>query len=559
MKKSYLTWIFFVVLTCFGKPVLAQDTYQNPILAGFYPDPSICRVGDNYYLVNSTFTFYPGIPVFKSSDLVHWQQLGHVLDRPAQLDLDGLAVSMGIFAPGIRYHEGTFYVTCTVVGHGGNFVVTATNPAGPWSEPHWLPEVKGIDPTMFFDKNGKAYIVYNSSPPNGKALYQGHRALRMYEMDLKTLKVTGENKILVNGGTDLSKKPTWIEGPRLFQQRGYYYLMAAQGGTEFNHSEVIFRSKHVDGPYVPYDQNPILTQRNQDPSRPDPVTSTGHADLVQTPSGEWYGVFLGCRPYEGDFYNTGRETFLAPVKWVDDWPVFDLGDDGNVKYNYPVPKGPLSVGTTFPYSGNFTFTENFDTPTLAPHWSFLRTVKEKWYNFHEKPGYLAMRLRPETCSGKGNPSFIGHRQQHLNSTATIKMSFGATTENEKAGLVIFQNGPRYYYLCKSVKNKTPVIELYQVAAGERTLLKSATLQTENDLLLKISSHGDTYSFAYAPDPTHWQILADQVDAKFLSKLNAGGFVGAYYAMYATSMDNASDNKAYFDWFTYQGNDKVFEK
>jgi xylan 1,4-beta-xylosidase len=185
-------------------PPLPPASYRNPILAGFYPDPSICRVGGDYYLVNSSFSWYPGIPIFHSRDLVHWTQLGYVLDRPSQLKLDGLGVSRGVFAPAIRWHDGVFYVINTLVDAGGNFYVTARNPAGPWSDPVWLPEIDGIDPSFFFDDDGRAYIVNNGPPPDNKPLYEGHRAIWLQEFDLARQKLTGPREIIVNGGTDLT-------------------------------------------------------------------------------------------------------------------------------------------------------------------------------------------------------------------------------------------------------------------------------------------------------------------------------------------------------------------
>jgi alpha-N-arabinofuranosidase len=225
--------------------------YTNPILSGFYPDPSICRVGGDYYLVNSTFAYFPGIPVFHSNDLVNWKLIGHVMSRTEQMDLTGMGVSRAIFAPTIRYHNGLLYVTCTIVDGKENFVVTAKDPAGPWSNPVWLPEIIGIDPSPFFDEDGKAYIVYNSIPPDDKPLYDGHRTIRINSFDSKNLKIISDNRILVNGGTDISQKPSWIEGPHLIKKYGYYYLVAAEGGTYENHSVVVFRSKTLDGPFVP--------------------------------------------------------------------------------------------------------------------------------------------------------------------------------------------------------------------------------------------------------------------------------------------------------------------
>jgi alpha-N-arabinofuranosidase len=283
-----------VLLLVFSGGARTQNKkeFTNPILAGFYPDPSICRVGSDYYLVNSTFSYFPGITVFHSKDLVNWKLIGYVLERQEQLNLDGQGVSRGIFAPAIRYHNGTFYVTCTLVDIGGNFVATSKSPEGPWSHPVWIPQINGIDPSMFFDENGKSYILYNSIAPDDKPLYNGHRSIRMYEFNLDSLKIMGEEKILVNGGTDINKKPIWIEGPHIFKKDGYYFLMAAEGGTSDQHSEVVFRSKNCDGPYVPYAHNPILTQRHLDPKRESAITCTGHADLVQTEQGDWWAVFF---------------------------------------------------------------------------------------------------------------------------------------------------------------------------------------------------------------------------------------------------------------------------
>ena len=362
--------------------------FTNPILAGFYPDPSICRVGGDYYLANSTFSYFPGITVFQSKDLVNWKLIGYVLDRPEQLNLEGQGVSRGIYAPAIRYHNGTYYVTCTLVDIGGNFIVTSKSASGPWSNPAWIPQINGIDPSLFFDENSKAYIVYNSVPPNDKPLYEGHRTLRMNEFDIENLKVAGEEKILVNGGVDIEKKPVWIEGPHIFQKDGYYYLIAAEGGTADQHSEVVFRSKNVNGPYEPFAQNPILTQRYLDPKRNNPITSTGHADFVQAEAGDWWAVFLGCRPYrpyEEGYINTGRETFLAPVKWEKGWPVIAKGNE-EIQYYYPLPLPLNNKDAERPYSGNFLWRDEFNKESLCRDWTFLRTPREKWFDLKQMPG-----------------------------------------------------------------------------------------------------------------------------------------------------------------------------
>ena len=559
--------LLFVLLSVSTSDVFTQDRlFTNPILAGFYPDPSICRVGNDYYMVNSTFSYFPGIPVFHSKDLVNWKLIGHVMDRPEQMDLTGLGVSRGIFAPAIRFNKGIFYVTCTLVDAGGNFIVTSASPEGPWSNPVWIPKINGIDPSMFFDDNGKAYIIYNSVAPDNKPLYDGHRTIRMYEFDVENLKVVGEEKVLVNGGVDLSKKPVWIEGPHIFKVNDYYYLIAAEGGTGDQHSEVVFRSDNVDGPYVPYEKNPILTQRHLDPDRKNPITSTGHADLIQTENGDWLAVFLGCRPYSmsGDgFYNTGRETFLAPVKWIDGWPIINP-DYEEVQYEYSYPLESEKDLAERPYSGNFELQDEFDEDQLNINWMFLRTPHEKWYSLEERKGFLSLQLIPETCSEKMNPAFLGHRQQHLNCSATTAIDFKPESENEKAGLLIFQNEEHFYFLCKSLENNKEVIQLYKSGAAdeEMELITSREIsneQNENLLYLEIKAEGNKYSFFYSKNKHELDLLKEDVDAMFLSTRVAGGFVGCMFAFYATSLGKESNNKAYFDFFNYEGNDEVYKK
>jgi alpha-N-arabinofuranosidase len=541
-----------------------QKQYTNPILSGFYPDPSICRVGDDYYLVNSTFAYFPGIPVFHSKDLVNWELISHVMSRNEQMNLKGMGVSRAIFAPTIRYHDGQFYVTCTLVDGKGNFVVTAKDPAGPWSNPVWLPEINGIDPSPFFDEDGKAYIVYNSIPPDNKSLYDGHRTIRINEFDPKTLKVISDNRILVNGGTDISQKPSWIEGPHLIRKYGYYYLVAAEGGTYENHSVVVFRSKTLKGPFVPYEKNPILTQRHLSGTRQNPITSVGHADLVELPNGEWQAVFLATRPYEGNYYNIGRETFLAPVKWVNEWPQVSPGFE-EVQYRYPLPL-PERKGKGHPYSGNFTIREEFNSERLHPDWFFLRNPEDSWYSLSEPKGALTLRLRPQTCMGSGNPSFIARRQQHHKGEATTSLTFTPAAENEKAGLLVFQNEDHFYFLCQSLENGKPTVQLYQSVKdpNDTTSMKllvsrPVALSQGKSLQLKVVALGNAYAFQYSMDGQKWQILKEGVDARWLSTHTAGGFVGCVFALYASSHGKESSTKASFQWFEYRGNDDIFNK
>ncbi|MDT0676349.1 glycoside hydrolase family 43 protein [Autumnicola musiva] len=548
--------IIFIVLAFIAIPIAnAQDHFLNPVLAGWYPDPAITDDGKgNYYMVNSTFAFYPGIPVFHSTDLINWKQIGNVIDRPDQVKMTGLGVSRGIFAPDISYDNGTFYLTCTMVDGKGNFVMTAKDPAGPWSDPVWLPEVNGIDPGLFFDDKGKSYLVYNSEAPDNEPLYDGHRTIRMIEFDKENLKTIGDNRILVNGGVDISTKPVWAEGPRIYKKNGYYYLMTAEGGTAVNHSEMVYRTRDINAAFIPYEENPILTQRHLDPNRKDPITSAGHADIVQHPNGEWYGIFLAVRPYEDDYYNTGRETFLAPVKWENDWPVFDLGGE-EIKYAYPLPEGVDISKDLPPLNGNFSFTENFTGEKLPLDWLMLRNPETDWYDLKRNKQGVIIKTRPETVSGTGNPSFLAHRQQHLKGEASIFLKFNAKNENEKAGLLAFQNENHFYFTAVSSANASPVLQLFK--ADE--LLKTVTLKKNTDeIQLRLKFDDDLYTFQYKTNGK-WKNLGGEIDGKFLSTKESGGFVGVNIGPYTTSGNAKSQNEAYVRWFKYTGDDDIYEK
>jgi len=555
-KKIIAAFLVCSLLT--GINSFAQTTtLVNPILTGFYPDPSIVQVGSDYYLINSTFSYFPGIPVFHSKDLKNWKQIGNVIDRTSQMDFMGERMTRGLFAPAISYNNGTYYVVCTDIEHDGNFVVTAKDPAGPWSNPVKIPQVRGIDPSLYFDEDGKTYIVYNSDAPDNKPLYSGHRTIRMYEFDPGNLKVIGEEKQLVNGGVDISKKPVWIEGPHILKRFGWYYLYAAEGGTSVNHSEVVFRSKSVWGPYIPYEKNPILTQRDLPENRKDPITSTGHAQFVDGPDGKTYAIFLAVRPYEGDYYNTGRETFIAPVEWRDEWPVINPGKE-EVQYSYTVNYKEVKQKGTLPQSGNFSYTLEFKKQ-LDPSLIFMRKPDSTAFSVSKKAG-LTLKLKPETVMDMGSPSFVGKRQQHLYNTIETKIDFTPTAANEKAGLTIFQSESHFYFMAKSINNGKAVIQLFKGKPREKVMemITEIPLQTSSPKLhLKINAEGDSYSFYYSGNGNDWNLLKDKVDAKFVSTKSAGGFVGCIYGMYATSSGEQSINTASFKYLKYSGNDPVY--
>jgi xylan 1,4-beta-xylosidase len=518
----------------FDKKIDNARQYFNPILAGFYPDPSVCRKGDTYYLVNSSFSFFPGVPIFTSKDLVNWKQLGNVLDRESQLPLTHQRVSGGIYAPDITYNKNnqTFYMITTNVG-AGNFFVKTKDPAKGWSEPIYLHKINGIDPSMFFDQDGKGYIVHNA-PVMGKADYEGQRAIRIFRFDVKGDSIIGEPTEIVRGGTHVTEKPIWIEGPHLFRVGKFYYLMCAEGGTGSMHSEVIFRAKNPMGPWEEFSGNPILTQRSGlDPAREDIVTSTGHADLVQAPRGDWWAVFLGCRPYEDDFYNTGRDTYLLPVTWKDGWPT--ILEKGKVLPTV-VNKENLDPMTPNKYltTGNFSYTDRFNGTKLDMRWIFLRNPKDGFYSLGDNG--LNIHPLPVNISQKESLSAIFCRQQHTTFTAETQLNFSPSSSKDLAGLALLQNEEYNFVFGKTIIGGKPSVVLMR-AEKNNVIIGSAPLASNDatsPLRLKIEGNGRYYDFYYAISDGSWQPLARGVDAINLSTGRSGGFIGACIGLYATS-------------------------
>ncbi len=533
------SWVKFTSFSYTGKATVTPGAgeYANPIIAGFYPDPSICRVGDDYYLVNSAFNYFPSIPIWHSKDLVHWTQIGNVIDRPSQFAMRGGAVSAGTYAPTIRYHDGTFYVVNTLVGGIGNFYVTATDPKGPWSEPVRLPNVGGIDPDIFFDDDGKCYLL-SCDGPVGQAQYNGHRTIRIQEFDLDQKKSVGEKTVLVDGGTDISKRPIWCEGPHLYKINNTYYLMCAQGGTGTAHTEVIFRSDSLRGPYVPWDKNPILTQMGLPDDRPNPVTCTGHADLVQTQNGQWYAVFLGCQPYDRGFYNTGRQTFMLPVTWEDGWPVI-LPPHTPVPLTVKKPNFPADKRPAVPTTGNIRFTDNFDSDRLSFRWIGLRAPTSKWHVTSARAKALFLEPRAEHFSGQGNPSYLAVRQQNNDFACTVTLAAQPETTGCIAGLAAFQNEGHYYAInVKIDSGHLTEVSVERPVGGfnggrGRGLLVSRELPDNvTSIDLKIEGTGPITRLFYQIAGDEFVQLGEDLQSAFLSTDTAGGFQGVTLGLFA---------------------------
>lgn len=309
---------------------------HRPILSGFHPDPSICRVGEDFYLVTSSFEYLPGVPIFHSRDLLHWEQIGNVLDRDDQFTLPDGQGSTGIYAPTLRHHGGRFWmITTNVAAYArGQLIVSAEDPAGPWSAPVYTTGATGIDPDLTWDTEGTCYLTWSSDRPE--------TPISQAVVDPDTGTLLSEPRALWSG-TGLA----YPEAPHLYHRNAWWYLLIAEGGTERGHAVSVARSRSVTGPYEGHPANPILSHR----STTHVVQNTGHADLVELPSGDWAAVHLGVRPRGSSpgFHVNGRETFLAAIRWEDDWPVFD-------EEHYPAPDDDTG------------FDEEFTKPVLHPRW-----------------------------------------------------------------------------------------------------------------------------------------------------------------------------------------------
>ncbi|SFL67473.1 alpha-N-arabinofuranosidase [Gracilibacillus orientalis] len=519
-----------------------MKTYKNPIIPGFYPDPSICRVGDDYYLVTSSFEYFPGVPIFHSKDLVNWKQIGHVLDRPEQLNLDQTPNSRGIYAPTIRYHDGIFYmITTFVVSKAGarrNFYVTATDPAGPWSDPHWLEDAPGIDPSLLFDDDGRVYYTGNRKPPSGQQ-YKKHNEIWLQELDLEKKQLVGPKYSLWDGAL---KNAHAQEAPHLYKIDGWYYLIIAEGGTGHTHAVTIARSKEVTGPYEMTETNPILTHRHL--GNHHPIVNVGHADIVKTQHGDWWMVALASRPFGGYYRNLGRETFLVPFIWEDGWPIVNPGK-GIIEPEMEFPNLTEHKWPALPHS------DSFESEQLDDIWNFLRTPRGDFWSLTARPGYLRLKAKQETIIEEENPAFVGRRQQHINFFAQTVLEFEPKAEHETAGMVLLQNHNYQFRVEVLLEGNQTFVRLVRREAGEDEVM--AKEQVDQDkIYLKVEAQGQDYTFSYTTKLFEWKVLAENVDGRILSTDLAGGFIGAYIGMYCSGNGKDTTNYADFDWFEYRG-------
>ncbi|SED27931.1 Beta-xylosidase [Streptomyces sp. 2131.1] len=489
-------------------------TVDNPVIPGFHPDPSVCRVGEDYYLACSSFEYFPGIPLFHSRDLVHWTQIGNVLDRPGQLHLPvGTRASGGIYAPTLRHHDGRFWLIVTNV-EVGNLLFTTTDPTGPWSDPVPLPGVPGIDPDLAWDEDGTCWCTV--------------AGVSQVRIDPHTGETFGEPRRIWSGAPG-AKAP---EAPHLYRIGDHWYLVIAEGGTERGHAVSVARGPSPAGPFEPCPDNPVLTHRG----REHPVQNTGHADLVQGPDGSWWLVLLGVRPGGGTpgWHVLGRETFLAPVTWVDGWPVV-----GEVATELAAPPWPLTPAPGAPVR------DDFDLAEPRPYWISPRRSTAGRSGTTERPGWLTLHGRGGSLDDP-DAVFTGRRQQHLSCRARTL----ADAADGRGGLAVRLDEAHHYAVeadADEIRLLARIGPLRQVVATRPApsgpvVLGVDVVRTRPPLAP--CTGPDTVSLGFEePDGTFTVLGA--LDGRYLSTEVTGGFTGRVIGLYAAG------GTVHFDWFDYE--------
>lgn len=498
--------------------------YKNPIIPGFYPDPSICRRGEDYYLVTSSFEYFPGVPIFHSRDLINWRKIGHCLTRPSQLPLQDSWASGGIWAPTLRWHKGLFYMTTTNTTGGGHFFVTAKDPAGEWSEPTWVAG-NGFDPSFHFDHDGKVYFHW----------YDHNTGILQAEIDLSSGEFKTEPRIIWSGTG--ARSP---EGPHLYNLFGRYYLLVAEGGTEDGHMISIARGDTPWGPWEACPYNPILSHRSLD----HPIQTTGHGDIVQAPNGSWWMVFLGTRPAGYPRYHIlGRETFLAPVIWQEGWPI--VGNDGTIELDMDADLPPVQ-----PWDELEVINDDFNDASFGLHWNWLRNPDIDTYSLSDRPGWLRLLGNAVTLDELNSPTFIGRRQQHFSCRVSTLIDFNPSAEDEEAGLVAVGDN-RHHYEIGITRSEDGRMVFVRRRIGSLQAITAKQPIPDGLVTLSLKADESWYTFSYAVADNPPVELARGETRYLCTESGAAMFTGTYFGLYASGNGKPSQAPADFDWFNYE--------
>ncbi|ONI45775.1 hypothetical protein AN641_03605 [Candidatus Epulonipiscioides gigas] len=487
---------------------------MNPILSGFYPDPSICRVDDTFYMVTSSFEFFPSVPIFKSKNLVNWEQIGYCVTNEHYLKLRTCRNSGGIFAPTIRYNNGTFYMITTDVGGIGNFIVTATNPEGPWSEPIRV-DFQGIDPSLYFEDDD----VYCNS--TGKDEH-GTSGIVMAKIDIKTGECLEDKKFLWSGTGG-----TFPEGAHIYKRGTKYFLLIAEGGTSMGHMVTVASADNIYGPYESNPNNPILTHRDQARTE---IQGLGHMDIVEDQNGNFWAVFLGFRLTESYFHHLGRETFLAPVTWKEnEFPV--INDNQPITRDISLYKLPQELTII-----NKSFIDNFSTNTLNFRYNFLRRPVK-----YELDNGLILYGNDISLNECGTPSFIGFRQTEFNIEVFFHVKY-QIQENDICGITVFYDNTRHFDLCLASDNifvRKIFDDMKDIIVSDNPVFNNR--DNFNEAILYIKSDTNKYYFGYGktPEEAKNNILATGLTRHVSTEISKISFTGVYLGMF---VEGSSESK-----------------
>ena len=553
MKKLILKSIkyFFII---FFLSIYGQEKFSNPIIRGGYPDPSICKVGDTFYLVNSSFEYFPGLPIHKSKDLINWELIGYGLNRKSQVDstvnLVDVQSNGGIHAPTIRYKDGVYYIITTNVYYDEkekkaemvNFIITAKNPAGPWSDPIHILGAPGIDPDLFFDDDGKVWYVGNQMPENPN--FDGEGEIWLQELDINEFKLVGEKHLLWRGACG----GVWAEGPHMYKKDGRYYLLIAEGGTSFNHAVMVALSDNIEGPYISNPRNPIITSRHL--SYDNWVNSTGHGDIIQLDDGRNYMVLLGIRNQIERGSNMGRETFLAPVTWERE--PFEWKE---TKHLWPVvsPKtGRIELSNDLVFNNSIqnietSFKDNFESDNLNLKWNFRRYPIENIFHLDKKNQRLNLICHPNKIKERGRAALLGFKQTESSFEYLTQMHFEPNTNGSEAGISFFQKDDNYINFTLIKEDSKHYLQAYVVKNGELIFTKKEHLeQFKDQIKFKVIANKEVYKLYFSTQGTYFSLFAT-LDG---SSLKSNGYTGVHLGLYATSNGKETKDSASFDYVNY---------
>lgn len=527
---------------------------KNPILKGFNPDPCICKAGDDYYIATSTFEWFPGVQIHHSKDLVNWKLVAHPLNRVSQLNMAGVPDSGGIWAPCLSYSEGIFYLIYTIVLATGkikdthNYLVTSKDICGDWSEPVYL-NSSGFDPSLFHDDDGRKWLI-NMKWDNrmGKNRFAGH-LLQEYDPEKKSLVGPVVN---VFKGSEIGLS----EGPHLYKRNGYYYLMAAEGGTSYNHAVTLARSNNITGPYEIHPENPILTSAGSDKNKY--LQKAGHASIVEGPNKEWFMVHLCGRPLPNtDRCVLGRETAIQKLEWrEDDWLYLLNSPERLPSWEIEVCSETESQFTEIEGAKTVQH-DDFNSDKLDINFQSLRIPADRFMSLTERPGYLRLYGK-ESLGSKFTQSLIARRQQSFSYTAETCLQFEPETTQELAGLVCYYNTENYYYLRVSTDEELGG-KCIGVLANINNDIAETMLQDDNILIagadsiyLKVEVDYSKLRFFYALKKDEWKQIGKVYDASTLSDdaiKGSSAFTGAFVGICCQDLSGRNKH-ADFDYFSY---------